>query len=286
MQELAQDAWSLAGPDVAHHVGGMAWSHSHVTGRDHTMRRHLWEDGGRVAAWAWLYLPGSLEWQVDPRRPELLDAVLDWFEHAAHGEQLTTSVLESDLAGTEILRSRGYRKDSAAPYFAYMLRDLKEVGEPAVPPGYRVRAVAEGDAAQRLAVHQAAWESTRVSAESYQALRRTWPYRQDLDCVAETPAGAFAASALVWLDPRNLVGEVEPVGTDPAFRRQGLGRAVNLFALQQLREAGASQAIVLCRGDAAYPIPKLLYESVGFEQYNRNYIYTRPLARRRRDEIR
>ena len=34
-------------------------------------------------------------------------------------------------------------------------------------------------------------------------------------------------------------------------------------------DVGAKHAVVLCRGDAGYPIPKRLYESVGFRQHSR-----------------
>jgi ribosomal protein S18 acetylase RimI-like enzyme len=81
---------------------------------------------------------------------------------------------------------------------------------------------------------------------------------------------------LAWYDDENRVGELEPVGTHPDHRRRGLGRATNLFALDRLSAAGATHAIVSCRGDAAYPIPRLLYESVGFRELSRQV----PLVRR------
>jgi len=106
---------------------------------------------------------------------------------------------------------------------------------------------------------------------------RTWPYRADLDCVAEAPDGSFAAYTLCWYDDENRVGEFEPVGAHPDHRRRGLARAVNLDALRRLRAAGAERAIVLCRGDAGYPAAKLLYESVGFRQHSRSVDFRKRL---------
>ena len=80
---------------------------------------------------------------------------------------------------------------------------------------------------------------------------------------------SFAAYCLCWPDDENRVGEFEPVGTHEAHQRKGLGRAVNLFALQRLRDEGATQALVGCRGDDAYPTPRKLYESVGFREVAR-----------------
>ena len=100
-----------------------------------------------------------------------------------------------------------------------------------------------------------------------------WPYRTDLDCVVEAPDGSFAASCLAWLDEENGVGELEPVGTAPTFRRRGFASAVCRFALQRLREEGATQAIVY----SDTPEAKALYLSIGFREHARS----RALRKRR-----
>jgi len=90
------------------------------------------------------------------------------------------------------------------------------------------------------------------------------PYRADLDCIAVAPDGRVAAYCLAWLDDETRAGELEPVGTHADFRRRGLAAAVCAFALQRLRDEGAEVAVVCARGDAGYPAPKQLYESLGF----------------------
>jgi ribosomal protein S18 acetylase RimI-like enzyme len=77
---------------------------------------------------------------------------------------------------------------------------------------------------------------------------------------------------LDWFDGG---GELEPVGTDPRFARRGLGAAVCTFALGRLRERGAGSAIVYARGDAAYPAPLRLYESIGFRAVTRSVTFRR-----------
>jgi ribosomal protein S18 acetylase RimI-like enzyme len=271
MQRLVQDAWALAGPKNERHVGDVAWAATQHAGREPEWRRQLWEDGGRLVAYGWLFRPRTLDWQLDPRRPDLLHDVLDWFEAAAEEAPLETSALADDEAAVEILRERGYAEVTGEPWLAYLLRDLDEIAQPELPDGYTLRAVhGEHDLERRVDVHRRTWEPSRFTLESYRNVRRTWPYREDLDCVVEASDGTFAAYTLAWYDDENRVGELEPVGTHPDHRRRGLGRAVNLFALHRLRDAGAERAIVLCRGDDEYPIPKLLYESVGFRQHSRS----------------
>jgi ribosomal protein S18 acetylase RimI-like enzyme len=273
MQRLVQDAWSVVGPKNERHVGDVAWAETSIPGREETFRRMLWWDGPRVVAWAWLHLPATLDFQIDPRRPELVGELLDWFEQEAEDDELQTSALASDANAIAALEERGYTALVDAFWFAYMARDLADIPEPRVPPEYRLRTVGPGDENARAKVHQLTWAPSRVTSDSIRDTMATWPYRYDLDCVAVAPDGSFASYTLVWLDDENRVGEFEPVGTVPDERGKGLARAVNLFALQRLREAGAERAVVMCRGDDAYPIPKRLYESVGFRQHDRGVTF-------------
>lgn len=276
MQRLVQDAWRAVGPKNERHVGDVAWAHAHIPGRKDTFRRQLWEEDGRLVAYAWLFRPQTLDWQVSPDRPELVDAVHEWFEAEAEADRLETSALAEDEAAIAVLGALGYVAVTDGPWFAITIRDLDRIDQPEPPPGYTLRTMAgDADLERRVEVHRAAWEPSRFSLESYVDVRATWPYREDLDCVVEAPDGSFASYALAWYDDENRVGELEPVGTHPAHRRLGLGRAVNLYALQRLRDAGAQHAIVMCRGDDAYPVPKRLYESVGFRQHSRVVNFTK-----------
>jgi ribosomal protein S18 acetylase RimI-like enzyme len=268
MQELVATAWRLEGPLVQHHVGDVAWSRYSIAGREHEWRFRLWEDAGAVVAWAWLHLPAQLDFQLHPRRRELLDEVLDWFEAQANGERATWALVE-DAATVAGLERRGYRRAGPdEPWFAHLSRPVDAVEAPALPEGFTVRHVrGEEDVGRRVAVHRAAWHPSRVTEESHRAVMAAHPYRRELDCVVEAPDGSFAAYCLAWLDEENRVGELEPVGTDPRFRRRGLAAAVCTHAVAQLRAHGAETAIVYARGDPAYPAPRRLYESIGFRAY-------------------
>lgn len=85
--------------------------------------------------------------------------------------------------------------------------------------------------------------------------------------------GRFVASCLMWLDDYHRVSLMEPVGTHPDFRRQGLARAVCLSAMRAAKQAGATHAIVNPRGDEGYPIPRQLYQQLGFRTLARTLTY-------------
>jgi ribosomal protein S18 acetylase RimI-like enzyme len=274
MQRLQQELWAVDGPRTHTHVGDLAWWVGMHVGREHEWKRRLWLEDDRCVAWAWLDLPASIDYEVDRghRGGPLHEDLLDWFEAEAEGDgPLRAWHMEGDDASLELLSRRGYARDDAGGSYLYHVRELDEpIPEPEVPGGFRLRAVrGADDLRERVLVHQAVWAPSRVTEESYRNVMRTWPYRADLDCIAESADGTFAAYALAWLDDENRVGELEPVGTHPDHRRRGLGRAVNLLALHRLRHAGAELAIVLCRGDEAYPVPKRLYEAVGFRRHSR-----------------
>jgi len=280
MQRLAQECWRLAPTHVDVTVGELAYtwgvSNAHYSSK---WLHRLWPGRDELLAWAWLSLPGSLEFQIHPDHPELVGEILDWFESSVGEGEREVSVRTANVAAIRELERRRFAQDASAPWLRLDMRELTEIEEPQPPEGFRLRTMADigEDRSRRIAVHRASWAElgTRVTAATYPGVMRTWPYRADLDLVVEAPDGELVAFALAWYDDDNRVGEFEPVGTDPRFRRRGLGRAVNLFGLERLREAGATHAIVASRGDDGHPVPSRLYESVGFRELSRNCRYVK-----------
>ncbi|MBB2908819.1 ribosomal protein S18 acetylase RimI-like enzyme [Streptosporangium becharense] len=275
MQELARATWT---PSARHHIGGLAWSRFQHVGREPQWPTALWERDGETLAWGWVTSPGTLDLLVHPGHPELADEVLGWFREVATGDELTVTILEGEERLGEALVRHGYRRRTVdSPFLVHMSRDLDGLPEATVPPGFVLRHVrGEEDVPARVAVHRSAFAPSSVVEESYRNVMAAWPYRPELDRVVEAPDGRLAAYCLVWLDEVNGVGELEPVGTHPDFRRMGLARAACLDALHRLREAGAGTAVVSPRGDAGYPVPMRLYGTLGFRVGDRTTDYTRP----------
>jgi mycothiol synthase len=221
---------------------------------------------------------------------EALNLARDRARQAGAGA-LRTEILASDALRADLLIAEGFVPDEARVTSrgerntgtlrlrqslaseSLQGKSLDHSSEKAVPaPRFLVRSVAdEEEWAERVQLHQTVWAPSRVTLEAYRRLRAAPIYRPDLDLVAVASDGMFAAYAIVWYDPSSRVGEFEPVGTHPDFRRRGIGRAVMLEGLHRLRTLGARQALVSSSADN--PASIRLYESVGFAVADRGRFY-------------
>jgi GNAT superfamily N-acetyltransferase len=100
--------------------------------------------------------------------------------------------------------------------------------------------------------------------EWYRNVQRAPLYRRDLDLVAVAPGGDFASFCTIWFDDVTRTGVFEPVGTAPAHRRRGLGKALLYEGLRRLKRIGATMAYVGSYSAEAHA----LYASAGFTQYD------------------
>ena len=267
MIRLSQEIWRDDPREVTCNYGQLAWWSANIPHGESESR--LWREDGRLVGWGWVTGGTELEYQVRPSHRALLDEILDW---ADPNELLVPSHHADAIARVE---RHGLVHMPNAPWMRLNERSLDDLPEPQLPDGYTLRTVEEADWPSRAAAHRSAFQPSRFRDDVYAFVRETPAYRAELDCVAIAPDGTVAAYALAWLDELNRVGEFEPVGTHADHQRRGLGKAVNLFALHRLREEGATRALVACRGDASYPVPCKLYESVGFRAFSRYPAYRR-----------
>lgn len=272
MQGLVAEVWADRREKSAHHIGDLAWGTYQHVGREADWKRQLWLDGERCVAWAWIDRPAELTFEVQPQS-RLHDAVLDWFEAEAEGDgPLSVWVQDDDFEARGVLERREYGRQADARWYAHYVLDLSdEIPPPIAPPGYALRTIqSEADLQERVEVHRVVWNPSRVTEESYRKVMAAWPYRPDLDCVAESSDGRFASYVLCWYDEANRAGEFEPVGTHPDHRRKGLGAATCQFALRRLQEEGARTAVVYAGGREADAPARALYEAVGFHLHTRH----------------
>jgi len=260
------------------HSGDAAWAVTLLAEADHCPSS-VWSEDGETRAWALFETPEELTVQVDPALPGLADAVLAWAEQTASAPELSVTISEVEKHVTDALRARGYTEAADGPFFAVLRHDLKALPPvPALPAGYTIRSVGDDDLAARADVHRAVWNNDKITPQRHRAMRATWPYKPEFDLMAVGPDGGAAAYVQGWYDEHSRVGLFEPVGTRTEHRRLGLSRTLGLAVLHAFAAAGARIATVNPRGDAAYPVPKLVYESIGFRAYSRSHTYVKRLS--------
>jgi ribosomal protein S18 acetylase RimI-like enzyme len=111
--------------------------------------------------------------------------------------------------------------------------------------------------------------------ERYTAFIQSPVYRPEMDLVAIAPDGQAAAFCNAWLDFTNRVGLFEPVGTQPEFRRMGLGKAVLAEGMRRMMAYGMQTVIVCAEEDN--PAAQSLFQSAGFEVEQRLLTFAKDL---------
>jgi GNAT superfamily N-acetyltransferase len=259
------------------HAGDLAWAAA-CGGEPEQCPTAVWHDGGRVAAWGWLEGPGELTLQVDPHHPELAQEVLAWAEKASAGGSVSTTISENEPHVAAALTARGYRAAADGPFFVCLGLDLTDLPPvPELPAGYTLRHCDDQNIATRAEAHRAAWSywNSSYSERQHAAMRELWPYKPEFDLLAIAPDGTPAAYYQGWYDEESRVGLFEPVGTHPQHRRLGLSRTIGITLLHRFGGAGGRRATVCPRGDDAYTVARLTYESMGFTAFSRTRTYTK-----------
>jgi mycothiol synthase len=262
------------------HVGDLAWSVFFLMAIDADLgdRVRLWKDEAqRLLGFAWFdhrhsYVamqawPGGDKWEIEKQ-------MLAWADAAAGdaAPALCANALATDPEQMAFLEAHGFRRE---PGYVQFTRSLAgPLPPPASLKGLAVRPVAgEHEIAQRAAAHRAVFHPSRVTDAQYRRLMQMPEYCRELDIVAAAPDGLIAAFCLCWLDPVNKVGEFEPVGTRPDFRRRGLGRAVLFEGLRRMQAMGMATAVVYTQHDNV--AAQGLYRAAGFDLTNMDFDYVR-----------
>jgi ribosomal protein S18 acetylase RimI-like enzyme len=276
------DDWRYA------HVGDLTWWFLMVACHlnPHEFIR-LWYDDDKLVGYAMLGEDPSFDWQVLPEYEwcGIEAEALAWAatrlaelrqrnpEHWSG--PLVSGARQDNAKRIAFLKQHGFRRGSQFSE-VNMLRWLDApIPEPALPAGCQVRAVADAnEIPDRAAAQREVWQPWtvgNVSADDYARFMQLPGYDRELDVVAIAPDGVIAAYVNGWLDPVNRIGDFGPVGARPAYRRQGLARAVLLEGLRRMQTRGMDRVSVST--GVANTAAMRLYETVGFRIVNRYLEY-------------
>ncbi|NPD87728.1 MAG: GNAT family N-acetyltransferase [Asgard group archaeon] len=189
---------------------------------------------------------------------------------------LKLRIRDKDVSIEEIAKERGYFKNEKASETTSIISLDRDFSYPDLPEGYSIRSMADkNDVEKRTIVFAKAFGNygtkDEVQPSSYHELQKAIDYRKDLDIYIESPEGEFVSFCLIWYDEKNKIGILEPVGTDPDYRRKGFAKATNYEAIKRVKEEGAEKVYV---GDG-----QQFYMSIGFKKQSVSNIWIKEIKK-------
>jgi mycothiol synthase len=265
------------------HVGDLIFAFfmaaCHLNPQEHI---RLWHAAGQLVGYAILGENPAFDCQVLPDYAwrGIEDEALTWAERLVTGLSKTDAQLwggnlvsgarQDDLHRIAFLERHGFQEGGEFSEVNLLCALDRPIPEPILPVGCQVRAFAGlSEITNRAAAHREVWQPWtvgNVSDEDYAYFMQLPGYDRYLDVVAVAPDGVIAAYVNGWIDPLNRIGDFGPVGACPAYRRQGLTRAVLLESLRRMQALGMNRVSV-STGISNIPAIRL-YESVGFKIVN------------------
>jgi len=235
----------------------------------------VWEHGDRIVGVVHPELdPGQAFFQIDPDHDELREAMLDHAEEhlavdAEGARELSIFVSDEDVRLQDLAADRGYvRTDVTEPMTRWPLPD--PFPPIVLPEGFRLQSLADEDDLGK--VDRVLWrgfdhgeEPPEGDLEDRRFMESAPGFRHELNVVVVAPRGEYASYAGTWFEPVHGIAYVEPVATDPLYRRRGLARAAVLEALRRCASLGATVAYV----GSTLPI----YRSLGFREIARTSVW-------------
>jgi len=214
----------------------------------------IWEEGEKIVAVVNYETDlGEAFFQFRPGYETLRTEMLDYAEAHLTGEKghLHAFVNDSDLAFTALVKERGYvhnsREDRPLTQFS-----IPEPFPPIIlPKGFRLLSLA--DEPDWGKVHRVMYRGFNhpgdpdVNAENKEMRRvmfDTVTADLSLKIVVAATDGSFVSICGMFYQPEGRYGYVEPVATDPDYRRMGLGKAAVLEGIRRCAQRGALEAFV------------------------------------------
>jgi len=212
--------------------------------------------------------PGVVYVQLDPTYASLKREMLQFAADSLSGEFKIGKAVhvyldEDDAEFGSIAASLGFEKMPEKQW--EVTTCLKASDVPVgklLPDGFEILGLDEDDDVSKVhrVMHRGFNHEGEPPEEDLDARGRKLSapgLRKDLTIVARAPDGAFVSFCGMWIDATNRVAYVEPVATDPDYRRMGLGTAVVLEGVRRCIAEGATVAYV----GSNQPF----YHSMGFE---------------------
>lgn len=235
-----------------------AWDymHSHPN-LDETVldRIRIWEVDGEIIGVAhYESVLGEAFLECHPEYTFLKTEMLKYAEeHLAKTEngirKLRIYTNDFDTEYESIVKKAGYKLLDGILRPLSQLTIPSDIPETELPEGFRLLSLADENDLTK--VNHVLWrgfdhpgEPPREEETGRKKMQSSPQFRKDLTIVVADPGGMFRAFCGFWYVPEKRYGVIEPLATDPDYRRMGLARAGVLEGIRRCRDLGADTIYV------------------------------------------
>jgi predicted N-acetyltransferase YhbS len=236
----------------------------------------IWEDEGEIAGVVHPeHETGFAYFEVNPVHAVLKRDMLTYAEeHLSFAKNdnkaLRIYINDWDAEFQDVAAGMGYMKHSG---FEVMSRFVISDTLPVIslPDGFQLKSLAEDNDMRKI--NRVLWrgfdhgDEPEDGIEDRKFMQSAPNFKHELNIVVEALDGSFVSYCGMWYEPVHRVAYVEPVATDPDYRRMGLGRATVLEGIRRCSKLGATVNYV----GSNMPI----YLSMGFTQFYRCSVWRR-----------
>jgi len=230
----------------------------------------IWEDDNEIVGVAFFetYLV-DVFLNVHPKyqflKPEMLtyaeNHMTDIDKNGNRFFRIYVNDFDNELKKT--VESRGYQRDPEHDRAMAQFKIPKPFPPIRLPEGFKLKSLAEDNDLRKIhrVLHRGfdhPGEPPEDELKDRKRMQSGPHFRKDLNIVVEAPTGDFVSYCGMWCDSVNHFAYVEPVATDPDYRRRGFASAAVLEGIRRCTIEGATVAYVW----GVRPI----YTSLGFKK--------------------
>lgn len=238
----------------------------------------VWEAGGEIVGVVHPeHIPGEAYFQIDPAYTEskidLKREMLAFAEESIcvsgnGGTFLFLYISDWDREFQKCAAEKGYEKQDKGALGQAGFMPLTQFVIPkrfpaiTVPDGFHLQSLEDDNDLEKL--HRVLWRGFNhgdnppdEGIEERRFMQSAPNYKKNLNIVVKAPNHEFVSYCGMWYEPTHRVAMVEPVATDPDYRRMGLASAAVLEGIRRCGRLGATVAFV----GSGQP----LYLSIGFK---------------------
>ena len=223
---------------------------------------------------------GEVYFQIHPNFTHLKSDMLEYAENHLYVElngrsrYINAFINDFDTEFESIAKSCGYNQveeNSEAMSEFLLSHPFQKIN---LPEGFRLKSLDDENNLYKInrLLYRGFNHSGEPLADGVEGRRQMQSapnFRRSLNIIVEAPNGDFASYCGTWYEPHNKIAYVEPVATDPDYRRMGLGTAAVLEGIKRCGELGATVAYIGSE--------RTFYLNMGFKKLYNIYQWTKRL---------